>query len=130
MSRALSLPSKPALPKALRWLGLFVRVVAVIIALQMSGALHAAADALTACAGLSADGDCDDGEGGKQCPPGCPNCQCPARSNVAPPAAFDASPLLTRSEGQRLATTFRDDAGPQGPERSPLDRPPRAESRA
>ena len=130
MSRARSFPSKPALPRALRWLGLFVRVVAVVIALQMSGALHAAADALTSCAGLSSDSDCDDGLGGKQCPPGCPNCHCPARSNVAPPEVFDVAPLLTRSEGQRLAPTFRDDAGPAGPERSPLDRPPRAASRA
>ena len=125
-----SLPSKTQLPKAFRWLGLFVRVVAVVIALQMSGALHAAADALRSCAGLVAAGDCDDGEDGKQCPPGCPNCHCPARSNVTPPEAFDVSSLLTLSEGQRLAPTFRDDAGPPGPVRSPLYRPPRSAPRA
>jgi hypothetical protein len=73
MFRAPSLPSKTQLPKVFRRLGLFVRVVAVVIALQMSGALHAAADALMSCAGLVAAGDCDDGEDGKQCPPGCPN---------------------------------------------------------
>jgi len=118
------------MPKALRWLGLFARVVAMLIALQMSGALHAAADALASCAGVLADGDCDDGDGGKQCPPGCPNCHCAARSNVAPADVFDVSPLLTRWEGQRLAPTCRDHAGPRGPERLPLYRPPRASARA
>jgi hypothetical protein len=124
-----SLPSMTP-PKGFRWLGVLLRVVAVVIALQMSGALHAAADALMSCAGLVAGGDCDDEADGQQCPPGCPNCHCPARSNVAPPEAFDVSSLLTLSEGQRLAPVFRDDTGPQGPDRSPLYRPPRAASLA
>ncbi len=103
-----------------------VRVVAIVAALQVSGALHAAADALASFSGAVASDDCDHEEGGKQCPPGCPNCHCPSRSNVAPPEAFDASTLLPLSECERLIPTFADDARPQGPERSPLYRPPRS----
>lgn len=104
---------------------MLVRVLALVLGLQVSGAAHFAADVVALVSvehaeheQCGADGPCDD------CPPGCPQCHCPnALRSVAPPAseaitfAFDVSVVAGHAPSERA---------PMPPELPGLFRPPQA----
>ena len=105
---------------------LLLRTIALVTALQLSGAIHAALDVWSAVAGAAVATDCDEESTGKQCPAGCPNCHCLARTIVAPPRVINLEALLTVDDSERTAVSVCDARSPQGPPQTLLYRPPRA----
>ena len=105
---------------------LLLRMIALVPALQLSGAIHAAVDVWSAIAGTAAIADCDEEGSGKECPAGCPNCHCVARTMVAPPQLINVEALLTRDDSERTAVSVGIARSPQGPPHTMLYRPPRA----
>jgi hypothetical protein len=106
-----------------------LRVLTVAIGIQLSGAGHAVADALTA---LSAhvgehedpcppNGPCDD------CPVGCPNCHCPNafRSGLPLSEARLTEPFLPA-----LLVSWFEAPAPKNPDPSLPFRPPRTDLRS
>jgi hypothetical protein len=56
---------------------LALRLLVLLFAVELSGLSHAVLDAYSAVSGdMHADSDCDDEQGGHECPPGCPSCHC------------------------------------------------------
>jgi len=108
-----------------------LRLLALLVATELSGAAHALLDVAAGIAGIEHPrDDCDDEEAGHECPPGCPNCHC-AHGAVAQSAA--------RSEprvelGSTVLLALRSEAGfvprdampPKGADPRRLYRPPRA----
>lgn len=105
---------------------LLVRMVVVLTALQLSGAVHAAVDLYSAFASAVVDADCDEERAGNQCPAGCPNCHCVARTIVTPPRLINVEALLTVRASERMAVTVNVLGCLQGPSQTSLYRPPRA----
>lgn len=105
---------------------LLVRMIALVTALQLSGAIHAAGDVWSAVAGTAVASDCDEESAGKQCPAGCPNCHCVARTIVAPPQVIDVEALLTVDDSELTAVSVGVARSPQGPPQTAPYRPPRA----
>ena len=101
-----------------------MQVVAVVLAAESSGAVHATLDLATFAGVIEhpADG-CE--QDGRECPPGCPTCHC-AHGSVA-----QSIPLRTLLDqmipplplGLNLA--FAETLLPASPARARLDRPPR-----
>ena len=104
-----------------------LRVVALLLGLELSGAAHAVSDVVAtvilhqtthedAC---PADGTpCDD------CPPSCPNCHC-SNAPVAVPPGELVSPLLCAESGAASVRLMSADAPPR-PELPLPFRPPRS----
>ncbi|MEY4508649.1 MAG: hypothetical protein RLZZ450_771 [Pseudomonadota bacterium] len=108
-----------------------LRLVALLVATELSGAAHAVLDVAASAVGVEHPrDDCDDEEAGHECPPGCPNCHCAHGAVVQLVPRGEARPAL------RLALLHpeRDEAGfvpldampPKGADLTPLYRPPRA----
>jgi hypothetical protein len=95
--------------------------VLVALGLQMSGVGHVLADALDLLAELEhQDADCSDG--GKECPPGCPDCHCVhMRSLVVVSAMGEPFEYATLIEFPWLV-----ESRPKTPPEEALYRPPRA----
>jgi hypothetical protein len=105
---------------------LAMRVLAVALAVSLSGFAHFAADVAFAhedtCETGEGDPCSDDGDG-KQCPPGCPTCHC-AHAQV--PYVARATPCVLsadRADDELLAPV---DVAPPSPPPRTLFRPPRA----
>jgi hypothetical protein len=107
-----------------------LRLVALLVATELSGMAHALLDAAACVAGVEHPrDDCEDEESGHECPPGCPNCHCAHGAIVQLAARGEPRPQL------RLEALHppRDEAGfvpldampPPGAELAPLYRPPR-----
>lgn len=107
-----------------------LRLIALLVATELSGAAHALLDVATSAAGVEHPrDDCDDEESGHECPPGCPNCHCTHGAIV------QVAPRATPQPGQRLTALHpvRHEAGfvptdalpPPGADLTPLYRPPR-----
>lgn len=102
-----------------------IRVLAVVLGFQLSGAGHFATELVEAVVSAEvhhescpADGPCDD------CPPGCPQCHCSnALRSVAPDASPAVASVLETSTDDVRA--FTDDE-PPSPELPLPFRPPRA----
>lgn len=81
-----------------------LRVIAVLLSLEFSGAAHAALDGYEALTGVTqhADDDCED-EAGHECAPGCPNCHCwhAGLPTVPPAAVSDTLKVAARAEQGR-----------------------------
>jgi hypothetical protein len=54
-----------------------MRALALLFAVELSGLTHAAVDVVCSLSGNAhQESDCDDEQGGHECPPGCPSCHC------------------------------------------------------
>lgn len=100
------------------------RVVAVLVLWQVAGIGHMAEDVLVLCGAVqSHESDC--GDEPDRCPPGCPNCHCPARLNVVVPNASGALALLNAPEPEQTSVYLQRDRRPESPFEASLYRPPR-----
>jgi len=103
-----------------------VRVLALVLGVQLSGASHVAADVMSLVTGTAQhdeqcplNGPCDD------CPSGCPNCHCPnALGSVAP---LSGLPVVAALPSVVVATFWIENQAPSGPELPLPFRPPRTE---
>src|SRR5213075_506222 len=104
-----------------------LRSLLLVFTLQFSGVVHDVADFVEAVTAAPdrvaheqcpADGPCND------CPPGCPNCHCPAALGSLAPAAPIA--VLPQVLVLSLAPSLYETQAPPGPELPSLFRPPRA----
>ncbi len=105
-----------------------VRSLVLVLAMQFSGVVHDLSDFVEAVAATPdqaaeheqcpADGQCND------CPPGCPNCHCPAAIGSLVPAPLGA--VARQTLALSLPASLYDTQAPPGPELPGLFRPPRA----
>jgi hypothetical protein len=101
----------------------------LLFAAELSGLTHAALDVSASLLGAQhTSSDCDDSEGGHECPPGCPNCHCWHAGTPSPP------PVLERGR-VAIATVACDASFVQyrahakaGADPASIYRPPRARS--
>ena len=107
-------------------LSFVMRMIALVVVLQVSGAIHGLVDLWASVAGSSLASDCDEDSPGKHCPAGCPNCHCVGRTNVVPPQVVNLQTLLAIDDSDRLPVRASDARHPQGPPQAALYRPPRA----
>jgi hypothetical protein len=124
MLQALANPRRPGARTMAILLGL-LRPLALLLALQLSGLPHAAADLASAVLEVAEghevcpeDGSCND------CPAGCPNCHCANGMRLLVPQAW-ASLLLAPGALAAPAWAAIEDEWHAGPPLAPLDRPPR-----
>ncbi len=107
---------------------LLSRVLAVLVAIQSSGAPHLAIDVIGYCSGEPhGDKDCSDDEESKHgCPPGCPSChtQCGFLASLPPSTGteLEIPPVDTSLTLPRA----HEDGKPPSANRTSLFRPPRA----
>lgn len=105
----------------------FLRVFAILVAVQISGFSHFVTDTLAAAGVVERHSDdCNDEPDGRECPPGCPTCHCShcGTSALPPPMRGPeisvvgiSSPTVIQSEGR----------APSEPELPSVYRPPRLE---
>ena len=107
-------------------LAVLLRLVALLVCTELSGAAHAVLDVTASFRGdAHPDDDCDQ-EAGHECPPGCPNCHC-THGGVS----LSAPRMEVRL---RVLSPERNPAGflplyvspPKPADLTPLYRPPRA----
>jgi len=105
---------------------LFVRLFAVILTVQTSGAAHGAVDLIEAALGNTVDHEDCSGEGtDDNCPPGCPNCHCSHGGATVIPHSSLALHVshpphdIAWTQGHTTET-------PPAPLLSPVYRPPKA----
>ena len=73
---------------------LALHLLVLLFSAELSGMTHAALDVSASLFGAQHDaGDCDDAEGGHECPPGCPNCHCWHAGTPSPPPALERGPV-------------------------------------
>lgn len=101
-------------------LGRVMQALALLVALQVSGAVHAAVELAGACA-ATAEGKADCTEPG-DCPPGCPSCH--AHGPGALPAPARAA-VLVRLDAPEAVVAPLAAWPPSSPDLPPLFRPPR-----
>lgn len=124
-----SVMKRPARPMVV--LVAVLRLVALLVSTELSGAAHALLDVATSAAGAEHPrDDCDDEESGHECPPGCPNCHCThgAVVQLAPRTAPQSAARLAILHPPPHQAGFvpLDAMPPQGADRTRLYRPPRA----
>lgn len=111
-------------PRLAHFVGAAFRFAIVVFALLAAGCLHAALDIARACAVVAHhDGDPED-DGGRSCPPACPQCHC-ANPMIAPLPARPRPVLATLLPEAELpqAPPWR---AIQTPDLDAIYRPPRA----
>lgn len=119
--------ASPGALRLRRALAVLLRALAVLLALQLSGAAHAVHDALELAVAQAAPEhhDCDDAGDDTDCPPGSTGCH-RAHHNVIPSATsrelLDALLPVPASE---LAGLGYDAHAPPRPDPASLDRPPK-----
>jgi hypothetical protein len=104
-----------------------LRVLVVLVSVQSTGVLHLAADAVDAIADGSQhrEGDCDDPDSGRDCPPGCPSCHCTHGMMAAIPVPpGTVSPAQPPAQPDEAHFWSEEQAPPQGALTS-VFRPPR-----
>lgn len=104
---------------------LVLRVLAVVVSVQVSGAGVLAAE--LACADDAGDGCCTDcpvEKDGKECPPGCPNCHCSHGNVGLPPVFVSTSVKLPRINTHVRPPPFEARV-PRAPALPSVYRPPR-----
>ena len=104
-----------------------LRVLVLLFTVELSGVTHAALDVLSAFRGdAHAESDCEDDEGGHECPPGCPSCHCWHAGTPSAP--------LRMEPGRRIVLRLTAEPGfvpalampPAGADATGIYRPPRA----
>lgn len=104
-----------------------LRVLVLLFTVELSGVTHAALDVLSAAGGdVHAESDCEDEEGGHECPPGCPSCHCWHAGTPSVP--------LRMEPGRRIVLKLSAEQGfvpaqrmpPAGADAAGIYRPPRA----
>lgn len=107
---------------------LVFRVLALIVAVQATGAMHAALDLAGALSGVvHVEEDCSRRTPGHDCPPGCPSCHCASSVlSALPPHADDGLLAVLPPPGDELKRAFFDDHAPLRTERASVYRPPRS----
>jgi hypothetical protein len=104
-----------------------LRVVALLLGMQVSGAVHAVSDLVESVVLHQAthqDACPADGRPCEDCPPSCPNCHC-SNAPVAMPPVELASPLLLTESSETSVRLTPSDAPPR-PELPLPFRPPRS----
>ena len=104
------------------------RALAFLVALQCSGAVHFAVDAVEAAQGeahVSDDCGGDDDDCPAGCPPGCPTCHCGTGFLFSLPPLATSSGALVARPVHRVRVRAREDREPASAERSSVFRPPR-----
>jgi hypothetical protein len=100
-----------------------VRFVALLLALELSGFVHAAQDIALGLADVGhQERDCE--QEGKSCPPDCANCHC-ARTGVVEPPKHDWALSLVLPRDYRRLDLAHDSRTPKHPAPSSLYRPPK-----
>ena len=103
-----------------------LRILAMLLAVQLSGTCHVLDDVISMWSSgvldheqCPPDRPCDD------CPPGCPTCHCP---NTLRSTAAQPGPSMTvELPSSGLVELSWDEAAPRGPDLPPPYRPPRTE---
>ena len=113
-----------------RWFVLAVvlsRVLAVLVAIQSSGATHLAIDVIEFCSGEPhADKDCSEEEESKHgCPPGCPSCHAQCGFLASLPPSTCSEPELPPADTNVMLPRPREDGKPPSADRVSVFRPPR-----
>ena len=99
------------------------RIVALLVVWQLAGIGHLAEDVRLLCGAAAChESDCENEP--DRCPPGCPNCHCPARLNVVVPTAANVVILNETNEFQ-VAVFKTQEERPDSPFLASLYRPPR-----
>jgi hypothetical protein len=104
-----------------------LRLLSLLLATELSGAVHAASDIAASLAGTEhPSDDCDD-EQGHECPPGCSSCHCThgALGSVTPQLALVMSGKPVHRLTGQAGFVPLDAMPPAGPDLTPLYRPPR-----
>ena len=105
-----------------------MRVLALIVAVQCTGFVHAALDFAGALAGVvHTDEDCSDDAPSHDCPPGCPSCHCTnGFLSAIPPGVGDSEVGVLSPAGEDLTPRFTELGAPPQTHRATVYRPPRS----
>ena len=104
-------------------------LAALLLVAQLDGIEHTVLDVIHLVAGTTARHDLDCGDdGGKPCPPDCPDCHCAKAGSTAPPV-FDAALALELPDTGVAPATFMTDRRPSSPPADSVYRPPRSHAR-
>lgn len=111
------------------WLLFFVvvRLFVLLFSAELAGVTHAVLDVFV-CEGAHESEDCDEGEGGHECPPGCPSCHCWHAGTPTPPLPIVCELQVVVSQVAKLGFTPSTEAPPQGADPDSVYRPPRSRS--
>ena len=115
--------------RAIGWLVLLFRVLAVVASFQVSGAAHLLGDAVEMISlGHHSVDDDHESDPNHRCPPGCPTCHHVHAGNVSLPVHV-ASPVswVPLIEGVVTLLSY-DGTAPPAPDPTSLYRPPRSTS--
>jgi hypothetical protein len=106
---------------------LALRALVLLFAAELSGLTHAALDISASLSGAQhAASDCDDTEGGHECPPGCPNCHCWHAGTPAPQPAIARDLVRIASSVHEAGLVPYSGQAPSGADPASVYRPPRA----
>lgn len=103
-------------------------MLVLIFVAELSGLAHAALDVSASLRGAQhADDDCEDAQGGHECPPGCPNCHCWHAGTPSPQPALERARVAVASSAAP-GPSFVPYRPPAlaGPDPASIYRPPRA----
>lgn len=111
------------------WLLFFVvvRLFVLLFSAELSGVTHAALDVFASDGAHESD-DCDEGEDGHECPPGCPSCHCWHAGTPTPPLAIMWALKVVVTQMAKSGFTPSAEVGPQGADADSVYRPPRTSS--
>lgn len=108
-----------------------LRVLALLFTVELSGLTHAALDVLSAVTGdVHAQADCEDEEGGHECPPGCPSCHCWHAGTPSVPLRMEPGRRIVLKLNGELGFVPVENMPPSGADLAAIYRPPRARALA
>jgi hypothetical protein len=108
-----------------------MRVLVLLFTVELSGLSHAALDVLSAASGdLHAESDCEDEEGGHECPPGCPSCHCWHAGTPSTPLRMEPGRRIVLKLTAELGFVPAQTMPPAGADPASVYRPPRVRTRA
>jgi len=116
---------RKAVSRLLHVVLLALRVLAVVVSVQVSGAGILVAE--LACVDDAGDGCCTDcplEKDGKECPPGCPNCHC-SHGGIALAPAFESVTTQVVEIDERVLQRPYEAGVPHAPKLPSVYRPPR-----
>ena len=104
-----------------------LRVFVLLFSAELSGLTHAAVD-IFALDGAHQTDDCDDENGGHECPPGCPSCHCWHAGTPTAPLAMHFEMQVVVVQVSRPGFIPVTKAAPRGADHDSVYRPPRSRS--
>ena len=114
-------------PWSLRAFLVILRAVALLVSVQVSGALHLAVDLAPMAFDVAFEhDDCSHDTGEDTCPPSCPHCHCcHGRAGALPPPSVSFAELPSPPRASDWRPVAADEI-PQGPDLSSVYRPPKS----